>query len=413
MGALCSSWNFASNLSGTIVLHFNARPFLVVESSFFGTTKDKFTIADTKFVYGMFAAFTVLGQQFFRTLLKWNEWLAIIPTITVVILFLRPLENYLIQITDKFLFQKKYNYKEVIRSFVKEIATVMNLDEIVSRTIILLEKTLHPENIAFFLLNRTDDKYHLYHSSGYDARNLKLEKDSELLLRLKSNPTVFFTGNHANGRKISERFRQEMEAFKARLAIPLSLHTDLVGIMVLGPKKSGEDYSDEELDILTDLSRTESMAIGNAMLLAQAAQNERRAAIGTMAAGINHEIGNPLHVIGTKIQLFLMSLEKGLYKDTKPENIIEESKAIMTTCLRQISRIANIAQKLSNFAKPSKLFKPESTDIEEQINETLSVVGHELELERIEIRKEIESNLSKISADKSQIQQILFKLITQ
>jgi len=162
---------------------------------------------------------------------------------------------------------------------------------------------------------------------------------------------------------------------------------------------------------LMDLARTEAVAIGNAQLFAETAQNERRAAIGTLAAGINHEIGNPLNIINTKIQVFLMSIERGMYKDKKPEEIIDEAKEIMGLCLQQSTRISDITKKLSSFAKPSKEFKPELTDIEEQIDETLAVIGHDLEIDRIEINKNIKKPLPKILSDKRQVQQIFFNII--
>jgi signal transduction histidine kinase len=205
--------------------------------------------------------------------------------------------------------------------------------------------------------------------------------------------------------------RFEMKRCNARLAIPLTLHSDMIGIMLLGKKKSDEDYTQDDLDVLTDLARTESIAIGNAQLFAETAQNERRAAIGTLAAGINHEICNPLNIINMKIQVYLMGLKEGIYKERKPEEIIEEACAIMNVCLKQTSRISDITKKLSSFAKPSKDFKPELTDIEEQIDDTLAVVGHDLELERIEIRKDIRKPLSKILSDKRQIQQVFFNII--
>jgi len=185
----------------------------------------------------------------------------------------------------------------------------------------------------------------------------------------------------------------------------------MIGIMLLGKKKSDEEYTQDDLDILTDLARTESVAIGNAQLFSETAQNERRAAIGTLAAGINHEIGNPLNIINTKIQVYLMSLEKGLYKNRKPEEIIAEAGEIMKLCLQQTTRISDITKKLSSFAKPSKDFKPELTDIEEQLDDTLAVVGHDLEMERIEIRKNIQKPISKILSDKRQVQQIFFNII--
>ncbi|MBL7197929.1 MAG: hypothetical protein ISS47_07490 [Candidatus Omnitrophica bacterium] len=357
-------------------------------------------------VFGIFIGITLLTQE----LIAGGRLLGLAISSIIIIFSVRPLEDFLIRITDKYLFQKKYDYKQVLKSFIDEVITVLNLDKIIQSTIGLLDKTLHPKTSAILLLNRYEDKYISYETSGYN-REITLENSSKIVILLKTTKDIFSVEKSENPIEATEELKYEMNNLNARLAIPLMLHNDLIGILLLGKKKSDEEYAKEDLDILTDLARTEAVAIGNAQLFAEAAQNERRAAIGTLAAGINHEVGNPLNIINTKMQVYLMSIERGLYKDKKPEDIIRESKEIMSTCLQQTSRISDITKKLSNFARPSKAFRPELTDVEEQINETLSVIGHELELERIEIKRDIQKSLPKILADKRQIQQIFFNII--
>ena len=59
------------------------------------------------FVYGLFTIVTVIGQEFFRSSLGWNQWVSMIPTVLIITFTLRPLENFLTNVTEKFLFQKK------------------------------------------------------------------------------------------------------------------------------------------------------------------------------------------------------------------------------------------------------------------------------------------------------------------
>ena len=301
------------------------------------------------------------------------------------------------------------SYKHILKSFIDEVITVLSLDSIIQSTLELLEKTLHPERSSILLFNKYDDKYTSYRSIGYEG-DIVLENDSKITNLMKVSHEAILIGSQKD-EKLDEDVGIKMKELRARVAVPLVLHNDLIGIMLLGNKKSDEEYTKDDMDILMDLARTEAVAIGNAQLFAETAQNERRAAIGTLAAGINHEIGNPLNIINTKIQVFLVGLERGLYKDKKPEEIIGEAKEIMGLCLQQSTRISDITKKLSSFAKPSKEFKPELTDIEEQIDETLAVIGHDLEIDRIEINKNIKKPLPKILSDKRQVQQIFFNII--
>jgi len=359
------------------------------------------------FAFGVFVVVTLLVSQF----VGGNRIISLTLSALIIIIGLRPIETWLVNSTDKFLFQKKYEYKQIIRAFIDKVATELNLDEVVSSTLQILDQALHPYASGIFILNKVEDKYQLYNSSGLEDKNISFNSDSRLVTFLKKarNPAVIRQINGISG--VNPEIASEIGSLKAVLVLPLLLHNDLIGFISLGKKKSDEDYTKDDLDVLLDLARTESITVGNAQLLAEAAQAERRAAIGTMAAGINHEIGNPLNTITTKIQVFLAGVERGFYKDKSKEEIIQECRNILSETLSQTNRIADITRRLSNFAKPSKEFKPQLISIAEEIDETLAVLGHDLELERIKINRQISSDATKILADKREMQQILFNLI--
>ena len=359
------------------------------------------------FAFGIFVVITLLVSRFFGG----GGIISLAISALIITIGLRPLETWLINTTDKFLFQKKYEYKQILKAFIDEVITVLNLDEVANSTLKLLEQTLHPYAIGIFILNKVDDKYQLYQAYGLEDKNITFTSESKLVNFLKKsrNPAVIKQVNGIIG--VNPEVIPEMSLLKAVIVLPLLLHNDLIGFISLARKKSDEEYTKDDLDVLLDLARTESIAVGNAQLLQEAAQSERRAAIGTMSAGINHEIGNPLNIINTKIQVFLAGIERGFYKDKSKEEIITECKNILNDTMNQTNRISDITRRLSNFAKPSKEFKPQLVAISEEIDEALAVVAHDLELERVKIEKQISSELPKILADRREIQQIFFNLI--
>jgi len=359
------------------------------------------------FAFGVFVTVTLLVSQLFAA----GRLVSLAISSLIIIIGLRPLETWLINATDKFLFQKKYEYKQILKTFIDEVITVLNLDEVVNSTLKLLDQALHPHTSSIFVLNKVEDKYQLYNAYGLEDKSLIFTSESKLVTFLKKtkDPAVIKQVDGIVG--VSPEIASEMTNLKAVVVLPLMLHNDLIGFISLGKKKSDEEYTKDDLDVLLDLARTESIAVGNAQLLQEAAQAERRAAIGTMAAGIHHEIGNPLNIINTKIQLFLLGNQRGLYKDKPKEEVLKECESILNETLQQTNRISEITRKLANFAKPSKEFKPELVSISEEVDEALAVVGHELELERIKIERQISSDLPKILADRREIQQIFFNLI--
>jgi two-component system NtrC family sensor kinase len=208
-----------------------------------------------------------------------------------------------------------------------------------------------------------------------------------------------------------------IDKLNAELIIPMVLHDEVMGVLSLGKKKSDEDYAQDDLDILLPLAKTLAIAISNAKLFdelgktqAEAAQREKMAVIGTLSAGINHEICNPLGIARGQCEAFLLNIKDGLYQDKDPHELLDKAKEIMTKVIKETDRATAITRKLSSFAKPAK-GDAELVDIAKEIEEVLSLVSYELKLEKIDIEKRLATDLPKILVDRKQFQEVLFNLI--
>ena len=212
--------------------------------------------------------------------------------------------------------------------------------------------------------------------------------------------------------------REEFKKLNAQLCLPISLHDELIGILCLGMKKSGEEFTQEDMDILTTLARTEAIAISNAQLFdqlsktqAEAAQREKMAVIGTLAAGINHEICNPLGIVRGQCEMFLLNFRDGLYNSKNREEMCNIAVEIMNKVIHETDRATSITKKLSGFAKPAKKVESEEISVEKEADEVLALIGHDLQLNNIEFSKNFASDFPLIFADRRQIQEVLFNII--
>jgi signal transduction histidine kinase len=209
-----------------------------------------------------------------------------------------------------------------------------------------------------------------------------------------------------------------MNKLKLELAIPLFIHEDMIGILTLGKKKSDEDYTQDDMDILLPLARTLAIAISNAMALdelkktqAEAAQREKMAVVGTLSAGINHEICNPLGIARGQCEAFLLNIKDGLYKKKSDKELLQKAQDIMQKVIHETDRATATTKRLSSFAKPSKGLLTDDIDIKEEIDEVFALVGYEMKLDRIEVENKVPKNLTHITGDKKQIQEVFFNLI--
>lgn len=126
---------------------------------------------------------------------------------------------------------------------------------------------------------------------------------------------------------------------------------------------------------------------------------ETLAAIGTLSAGVSHEISTPLNTILGYTQLVASELndDSPIKKDLQ---IIEQ----------EVVRCKRIVQGLLDFAR-SPRYEEKLTDMNRILNETLTLLDYQPSMKRIVIKKDMESNINQVEADQLQLKQVFINII--
>ena len=127
-------------------------------------------------------------------------------------------------------------------------------------------------------------------------------------------------------------------------------------------------------------------------------QSDKMASLGRLAAGVAHEINNPLTGV--------LTYSSFLLKRTKDNPEFQEDLNII---VRETLRSREIVKSLLDFARQS-VPKKSNADINEIIDKAISVVENQLSVKKVKIKKLPASNLSKIAVDSNQIQQVFINL---
>ncbi len=130
----------------------------------------------------------------------------------------------------------------------------------------------------------------------------------------------------------------------------------------------------------------------------QMAQTERLASIGQLAAGVAHEINNPLGVILCYGDLIKKSREAN-------QQIIEDTDIIQ----KHAHSCKTIVESLLNFARVSEA-KMIKSNLHECIDEILSVLQNRLKKQNIEVEQQFDSNTREIIMDEHKMEQVFMNL---
>jgi two-component system sensor histidine kinase HydH len=125
---------------------------------------------------------------------------------------------------------------------------------------------------------------------------------------------------------------------------------------------------------------------------------EKLATVGNLAAGIAHEIRNPLSSIKGYVTYFGSLFEENS-EDRRAANHMKD----------EVDRVDRVISELLEFARPSDL-KFKEIKVRDLIDYSLRIVTHEAETAGIQIEKFIESDLPDLKADPDRLTQVLLNL---
>ena len=159
-------------------------------------------------------------------------------------------------------------------------------------------------------------------------------------------------------------------------------------------------YSKREALILSAIDITEMVEQEEQLI-----QTSKMATLGQMAAGMAHELNQPLNAIKLGNEYLAMMVEKG--EKIPGENLSRVTNEVSD----QVDRASEIINRLREFGRKTD-FAKESVDINTNINNVIRMIGKQLSIDNIKIELELDDDLPVILAHNNRMEQVIFNLIT-
>jgi PAS domain S-box-containing protein len=171
------------------------------------------------------------------------------------------------------------------------------------------------------------------------------------------------------------------------------------GAMIVGLKGSVVRGADGRIDgvVLHIENITERVRLERSVQ-----ESDKLAALGTLAAGVAHEINNPIGIMTSRIELILDDAEK--------TGLPDEVRRDLSVLERNAQRIGRITQGLLSFARRGSGIK-QPTDLNAVVEETLLLFATSVRKGRTALESRLAADLPRIDADAGQLQQVILNLL--
>jgi len=137
----------------------------------------------------------------------------------------------------------------------------------------------------------------------------------------------------------------------------------------------------------------------------QLIQAGKLATLGTMAAGMAHEINQPLNVIQICADLIQKMVKKGV--KIPEEDLLGMSQDI----IENVARAAGVIKHVRDFARQSER-DLKKLNINDPIRDVFKVLGHQLTVHSIEVMLDLDEHLPEVRAEHNRLEQVFINLVT-
>jgi len=315
----------------------------------------------------------------------------------MIIFGVKKIELFLVNVTDKYLFQKKYDYRELVKVFARDVLTVVELDKLLLMTAERISEIVRLKSCTLFLHNEERKGYDLQaHVGNVPTMNFVVDEDIQAI-------KAYVLRSETADKKAADL----LERLDANLLIPVRFKDSPIALVSLGAKMSDEDFTKDDLDIILPLSRTLAIAISNAKLFAELAraqkemaEKEKMAVIGTLAAGMAHEIRNPVSTIK-------------IFTEYVPDRIgeFEFRNKYRDIVIKEVEKINHVIQALVDFSAEEQAAESEEIRLRSAIEDLILIVGAKQESEkRITFINSIQEGIPLIKMNRKDLDEILLNL---
>ncbi|MDD5504015.1 MAG: HD domain-containing protein [Candidatus Omnitrophica bacterium] len=232
------------------------------------------------FSIGLFMLAIIAGEQFLKPYIGDNRWIVPALSLLLVTFVIRPIEKIIYNVAGRILFRRKYEYQKTLQDAAEGMSKIRDPKKLLSLIVHIISAKLKLVNTAVFLFESGSASYVLKASRGdMGSSPASLKPENALITWLceKKKPLGLddvqkwinnFNQKYMPGVLKSDlaQIRDTMLNQRAALSVPCFFRNELLGVLILGEKKNGDFFSQDDIDLFSALSNEAAIALKNSQL---------------------------------------------------------------------------------------------------------------------------------------------------
>ncbi|MEZ4295910.1 MAG: ATP-binding protein [Polyangiaceae bacterium] len=335
---------------------------------------------------------------------------AVLASIVLLVL-VDPLRARVEEQIQKFLFRERVDLEQSLAEARQRLVHTLQVDEMGSVVVAALEQSRRATTAAIYLRDPEGTGFDKLASYGPGVPpRIESAAIRALFDRLERAPIAFEevarearAGDSKKGSQAAILAAAEALG-SLKTGVVLGIHDQertLIGLLALTDERVRDAFSHEELAVLADFAAKMSVVVENSRVYAQMKNRDRLTELGRMAAGLAHEIRNPLGAIKGAAQL-LADPSPG----HEPDPASHEFLGII---LEEVDRLDRVLGSILDYARPTPgVAVP--TDVSSVVKQTLRLLSSERTSDELQVEVLLDPALPRVAIDPERLRQVFMNL---
>lgn len=295
----------------------------------------------------------------------------------------------------------------ILNEIAAAVVSTPDFNESIYQVVEALKRTLHYEIVNLWMMNEAGDHLMLSALNG-DAQTDTIRLGQGVSGEVAASGAAIRiddVSQYAEAKVVSPEVRSQV-------CVPIRIGTRVIGVIdVQGSRLAA--FSDDDVYVLSIAAGQLARALENARTMrdlaasleqlkqaqAQLIQSGKLAAVGQLAAGVAHEINNPLTTISGFSEIVL--------RDLPAESVLRNDVQLI---LREAQRARDVVRRLLDFARQSAPHR-DSVDLNELVRETVSLMRSAASVRDVTVEEHYAPELPWASVDANQFKQVVLNLL--